>query len=155
MRIAICLTTLLAACTNAAALDLRDLEGKSIVATYTEQVSGPRGTFRSVWRDKIYVSTKGRIFQKFNFTSESGRMYGVAQENVSGETRRAFRFNGSGLERTFANPRTGIQIRYAIEFSGAAIGAPCHISISRSGGWLQFSELGQSCVIVQGNILGR
>ncbi len=46
------------------------LEGKSISVDYREQITTPRGqVLRQTWRDRIYISTKGRIFHRFDLQS--------------------------------------------------------------------------------------
>jgi hypothetical protein len=59
------------------------LKGKSIVIDYRESFSGPRGSFGVVWRDRIYVSTEGRIFHKVDARSNNPRASG--ESNWSGK----------------------------------------------------------------------
>lgn len=136
------------------------LGGHSISAEYKEEVmTGRAGSFRLVWREQVYFSTKGRIFHRSDRRS-SRPDFERQSENISdpdgqGDGREAkFRWVSDGIVREFTTPR-GIHIRHSIAISRSGGGFTCRVTIERSASRFTPSadELGQSCRVVKGNII--
>jgi hypothetical protein len=132
------------------------LRGNSIVLDYRERVTGPRGgSFPVFWRDRIYVSTEGRIFHKMDTRSQNPRATGQ-QELVGGQQGNAMVWNGSAFVRSFINPKTGVRIRQVVTVSGSGNNAVCSMSLERSGApGFQYAMEHNGCQVIAGNVFAR
>ena len=137
---------------------MKALEGHSIAVDYQEQVTTRRGQVtQETWRDRIYFSTKGRIFHRFDRQSprpdRSRNFETVGDEAGRGDDRRAkFVWTGQGITRQWTN-RRGVTLKQTITITPTSNGYSCHMSVSRSGNRGTITPLGQSCRVVSGNIL--
>jgi len=143
---------------SAQTLRFNDLEGHSVVSEYTEEVMTRRfGPYRATWKDRVYFSTKGRIFHRFNRQSSIPGMDRHA-ENVSDDEGRiegrgaAFRWTGDGIVREWTNPR-GIHIRQSISISPSGAGFSCRLSVERSTRRGRAYPISQLCRVIKGNVL--
>ena len=141
----------------AQAQGLRNLEGHSIIVDYREQIVTPRGSFQVTWGDRIYISTKGRIFHRFNTQSTNPNFGGsfetVGDEAGRGDDRRAkFVWTGQGISRQWTN-RRGVTLRQTISITPTGSGYSCHMTIDRFGARGMITPLGQTCRVVSGNVL--
>ncbi len=146
----------LAVCSSGAraqAPNLEALAGYSITSQYEEILQFPNGnSVRQVWRDRVYFSTKGRIFHKFTLESESPGL-DRAFETVSGETGSGgFRWVGDGVTRPWRSPRGGTG-SHSFHLSGSAGGFACRMSLERFGMRLTARPVSQSCKVMKGNVL--
>lgn len=133
------------------------LEGHSIVARYDEAITTRRGeVFRYQWNDRVYFSTKGRIFHRFSVDGDRpgrARTYeAVGDEQGVGDGRMAkYRWTGSGITRQWRNPR-GVTLRQTIDISATAGGYACRMAVERiSGSRGSATPVGQTCRVVRGN----
>jgi hypothetical protein len=130
------------------------LKGKSIVIDYRESFSGPRGSFGVVWRDRIYVSTEGRIFHKVDARSNNPRASGESElvAKGGGGERGTTTWDGTALVRNFRNPRTGNVGRQTIRVSGSGASLSCSVSFKRFNLRQQGMVEHNSCQVVPGNV---
>ena len=137
---------------------MQALEGHSIVVNFQEQVTSRRGkSFQAVWRDRVYFSTKGRIFHRFdrqNQRPDRSRNYElVGDEAGQGDDRRAkFAWTGQGITRQWVN-RRGVTLQQTIAITPTGSGYSCQMTVSRSGNRGTSTPLGQTCRVVSGNVL--
>ena len=137
---------------------MKALEGHSISVDYQEQVTNRRGeSWTDVWRDRIYISTKGRIFHRFDRQSprsdRNRNFETVGDEAGRGDDRRAkFVWTGQGISRQWTNQR-GVVLRQTITVMPTGSGHSCHMTVTRSGNRGTVTPLGQTCRVVSGNIL--
>jgi hypothetical protein len=139
-------------------LRFADLEGYSIAADYQEMVTTRRsGSFQQTWSDRIYFSTKGRIFHRFSRQSTRPE-YARSRESVSDEEGQgdghgvSYHWTGSGIAREWTN-RRGNRIRQSITITPTSNGYVCQISVERFAGRGTTISLGQTCQVIKGNIL--
>ncbi|HEV7339244.1 MAG TPA: hypothetical protein VGO06_24980 [Bosea sp. (in: a-proteobacteria)] len=138
---------------RAQALGQEALAGYSIASHYEEVLEFPNGNFvRQIWRDRLYFSTKGRIFHKFAL--ESGHPASDrAFEAISGEGGGGgFRWVGNGVSRPWRSPRGGTGTQ-SFHISAQAGGYSCRMSLERLGMRLTARPVSQSCRVTKGNIL--
>lgn len=132
------------------------LEGKSIIAQYSEVISmNNERNFSQTWTDIVYVSSKGRIFHRHDRKSGSAANEGsheaIGDREGAGESRKAkFAWTGSVLSRQWKNSR-GVHFRQIINVNGSG----CSVSLSRqnAGHFFSARETSQSCRVVPGNAL--
>jgi hypothetical protein len=129
------------------------LEGKSISVDYREQITTPRGqVLRQTWRDRIYISTKGRIFHRFDLQSSmpgNTRTFETfGDESGRGAERRArYVWTGQGISRQRTN-RRGVALRQTITIVPTGTGYSCQMTLERSSNATPVSPLGQSCRVL-------
>jgi hypothetical protein len=135
------------------------LEGHSIVADLHESLMTGRGeTFENRWRDRVYISTKGRIFHRFDSKSTRPGVGGVrefvGEADGSGEGRGAkYVWTSNGLSRQWVN-RRGTTLRQSIFISRSGDGFSCSMRIERlAGGQPRTIDARQSCRVFRGNVL--
>lgn len=141
---------------SASAQTFEALEGKSIVAQYSEVILLGNGrNFSQTWTEIVYVSSKGRIFHRHDLKSGSvgnqGSHEAIGDREGAGESRQAkFAWTGSALSRQWTN-RRGVHFRQIINVSGSG----CSMSLLREN-IRNFTarETAQSCKVVSGNALG-
>lgn len=134
-----------------------DLAGHSISIEYVEGVSNNGGPFVSyVWLDKIYISTKGRLFhsskqqsalRSSDYNHESVSELAGSDPLQSGK----FRWSEHGLVREWIRGR--IRIRYSVVVSRTRSGFSCRAVIERFGAGFESRTIRESCRITRGNIL--
>jgi hypothetical protein len=129
------------------------LKGNSIVLDYRERVMGPRGgSFPVFWKDRIYVSTEGRIFHRMDTQSRNPRAIGQ-QELVGGQQAHAMAWTGGALVRSFVNPKTGVRIRQVVTVTGSVGNLACSMSLERSGApGFQYAVEQNGCQVIAGNV---
>lgn len=143
---------------SAQTLRFSDFEGYSVVAEYEEEVvTRRRGSFRATWRDRVYFSTKGRIFHRFQRQdSRPNRDRDVEnvgdEDGLSEDKKSVFRWSGDGITREWTNNR-GIRIRQSIAISRSGDGFACRVSIDRSSIRGSVVPIGRSCRVFKGNVL--
>jgi len=141
---------------GAQALTMADLEGHSVILDFEEIVTTGRGEpFQQRWQNRVYFSTKGRIFDQFNRSSprsgQSRSWEAVGDEEGFGEGRAPkFVWNGQGVTRQWAN-RRGHTRRQTITITPSGNGYSCYMTLERSGGRGFSHVVDQSCRVVRGN----
>lgn len=135
-------------------LTLEALSGYSIVSRHEEILDFPNGrSVRQVWNDRVYFSTKGRIFHKFNLDSDHAAS-GRALEMIGGEQGKlgTFRWGGDGITRQWRNPRGGVG-HQSFHITGRGGIYACRLSLERVGMMLTARPISQRCTVVKGNAL--
>jgi len=138
--------------------DLSKLRGNSIIAEYEETITSRRGAeFRQTWRDRIYISTLGRIFHKFDRqSSRPGRnrdFEALSDTSTPGSPRdRKYQWSKEGLSRQWIS-RRGTPVRQSIIFSQDSEGLKCRMLIDYGSARWFSRPVWQSCRVVNGNIL--
>lgn len=141
---------------SAQGLNPADLEGYSITIQYTEGVSyNGAPSVPYFWDDKIYISTKGRIFHTTKQQSSlrsSDYSKDTVSETVSADFSNAgkFRWTESGIVRGWF--RNKFRIQYSIYIDRTRSGFTCRALIERFGYGVQTQQIRQSCRVVRGNI---
>jgi hypothetical protein len=127
-------------------LSFANLEGHSIIAEYQEVIVPPRGpSIQQTWRDRVYFSTKGRIFHSFALQSSLPQNSGVFeavgdQEGAGAGPRSKYTWTGQGIAR-----------QWTIAPTGGGYG--CRMTVERLSAFGGATPLGQSCQVVRGNVL--
>lgn len=141
------------------AVSFSALEGHSIISDYHEISETRRfGPIQRQWRDRIYFSSRGRIFHKINVTN-SLRPEDFSREFVSSEAGESegrgapFRWVGDGLTREWTNQR-GVRLRQSVTINPAGSSYSCRMTIERSGASSGHTRVTQqSCRVIKGNAL--
>jgi hypothetical protein len=131
------------------------LEGHSVIVDLREEVATPRGTFEFLWRDRVYISTKGRIFHRFDVRSTHPILHGQRELVSDGGPGRGGKYiwTGNALTRQWVN-KIGVLVRQTIAISRSQSGFTCHMTVERpAGGRGQVIDRGQTCRVVRGNVL--
>lgn len=144
----------------AQAVSFSSLEGHSIISDYHEISETRRfGPIQRRWRDRIYFSSRGRIFHKLNVTNTL-RPGDYSREFVSSESGESdgrgapFRWAGDGLTREWTN-QFGLRMRQSVTISPTGGGYACRMAIERSGANIGYTRVTQqSCRVIKGNALG-
>lgn len=128
------------------------LKGHSIVLQYTEVVHGRRRTGRIVWKQEIYISSRGRLFVRVNAEGK-GRTarheITPGSDNSGGAT--PFRWTQNGLARGWRD-RRGRMVRQTIEVSRSGTSFTCRATITRSA--FASGADHHICTVSVGNPLG-
>jgi hypothetical protein len=140
----------------AQSLMLDALKGHSIIVDYRELVeSRRRGTFRWHWRDRIYVSDKGRIFHRFDAIGDRrNSLYEMVGDETGGteDNRTKFTWDGSSFVRQWTRRSNGLAIRQTIHVFRTGSGLGCQMNVQRLGGRGRVTIEGSSCNVVTGNV---
>jgi len=134
------------------AVELSDLYGKSIETRIVEPMSRRRGPGQQYWHDRIYVSDRGRIFHKFEFSasdSDRDRIHEIGPDGATGST---LRWSSGALTRTWKNGR-GRTLMQSIVFYGTPGNLSCQAMLARIGRSSRTTS--STCTIRDGNILAR
>jgi hypothetical protein len=156
MRLISVATTLVALAMPAMAVGQSDLQarlkGHSIVMQYTETVQGKRRAGKIVWKQDIYISSRGRLFVRVDATGK-GRSarheITPGSDNSGGAT--PFRWTQNGLARQWRD-RRGRTVRQTIAISRSGTGFTCRATVTRSGFASGAGQ--QTCTVIVGNPLG-
>lgn len=128
------------------------LKGHSIVLQYTEVVHGRRRTGKIVWKQEIYISSRGRLFVRVNAAGK-GRTarheITPGSDNSGGAT--PFRWTQNGLARGWRD-RRGRMVRQTIEVSRSGTSFTCRATITRSA--FASGADRHICTVSVGNPLG-
>ncbi|MGN6096016.1 MAG: hypothetical protein ACTHP8_07230 [Bosea sp. (in: a-proteobacteria)] len=136
---------------------LSDLSGHSISIDYVEGLSNNGGPFVSYfWSDRIYVSTKGRLFHSTKQKSalrNSGYSHEAVSELVGPDPSQSGKllWSEQGLVREWIRGRA--RIRYAILLSRTKSGFACRAVIERFSAGVESRTVRESCRVTRGNIL--
>lgn len=132
------------------------LQGHSITVNYAEVLTFPNGfSFQRSITERIYISTKGRIFQKTLVDSTAPR--DNRQSETFGEATgggRNFTWTGSGLFRRGRRPN-GVVFTETIPVTPTAGGGfSCRYILERFGSRAAVSGQRHSCRVSRGNLFG-
>jgi hypothetical protein len=132
------------------------LQGHSIIVDYQEVGFTPRGPWEARWRDRVYISTQGRIFHRPDVFSTVPRTGGVnelvGEAGGTGSGGRTLVWTGNELTRQWVN-RRGVTLRQTITIRRAEGGFVCAMAVERlSGARGPPPETRQTCRVVRGNV---
>jgi hypothetical protein len=148
------------AISRAEAQSFEQMWGKSVIVFYDERIQLPNGSsIRQTWSQTVYISTNGNIFLSQKFSKQGGK--GLSEQSANkfetmgdregvGEGVRAkYRWDGSGLTRSWTNKNNGVRLTQTITISEGR----CRSSIERAGFGGQVTVNKDDCRIVKGNAL--
>jgi hypothetical protein len=148
-----------AASPSAKAETFEQLQGKSIVYSYVEELTLDNGNNKRVnsWDGKVYISGNGQIFLRQTFSSSFGNggsehstesFDTVGDRNGIGQSKRTnYKWDGDGLTRSWRSG--GVEATQSLTISGGR----CSFAMERRGLNGAVAVRSQSCRIVQGNAL--
>jgi hypothetical protein len=152
-------SVVLASSPPARAETFEQLQGKSIVYSYVEELTVDNGNNKRLnsWSGKVYISGNGQIFLRQTFSSSFGNNASehstdsfdtVGDRNGVGQSKRTnYRWDGGGLSRTWRSG--GIEATQTLTISGGR----CSFAMERRGLNGAVSVRSQTCRIIQGNVL--
>lgn len=128
------------------------LKGHSIVMQYTEVVHGRRRTENIVWNQKIYISSRGRLFVRVDVDGKRRTTrHEITPGSDSSGGATPFGWTQNGLARAWRD-RRGRMVRQTIEITRSGSGFTCRATITRAA--FASGAGHQVCAVVVGNPLG-
>ena len=137
----------------AQAVSPAELQGHSVIVDYQEMLHGGQGARLVAFNDRVYISTKGRIFHRLD--RRGGLDGGRSREAVSeGGSVRGGRFQWDGQGRLVRAGRNlrGDPVPITITFERSGGGFTCAFHVDRS--YIRASQqvVRNSCQVVAGNV---